>query len=153
MSSTINYGSLMHKAMRTLIREVLTQVQKDGLPGAHHFFITFDTTHPDAVLADWLRERYQSDMTVVMQNWYEDLEVNEDGFGITLNFGDAPESLYIPYESILTFVDPSLEFGLRFEQHDEDEDEEEEVEEAEMVEAEPPKHDAEIVSLDVFRKT
>ena len=120
MSRTIDYGNLMHDAMRSLIRNVLQDVADNGLPGAHHFFITFDTSHPDAELADWLSDRYPDEMTVVMQHWYDGLEVTNDGFSITLNFGDAPEPLYIPYDAIRTFVDPSVEFGLRFEQQEED---------------------------------
>ena len=123
MSRNIDYGNLMHEAMRGLIRKVLTDVAANGLPGAHHFFITFDTSHPDAELADWLSDRYPGEMTVVMQHWYDNLEVGEEGFAVTLNFGDAPEPLYIPYDAIKTFVDPSVEFGLRFEtQSDEDDD-------------------------------
>nr|WP_309504581.1 ClpXP protease specificity-enhancing factor SspB [uncultured Roseovarius sp.] len=149
MSGTIDYGNLMHRAMRGLIQEVLKEVRDNGLPGAHHFFITFDTTHPDARLADWLKERYPTEMTVVMQHWYDNLEVDETGFGITLNFGDAPENLFVPYDAIQTFVDPSVEFGLRFETQENEDEEETEVEE----DAAPPvKTDAEIVSLDSFRK-
>ncbi|EBA17653.1 hypothetical protein RSK20926_17982 [Roseobacter sp. SK209-2-6] len=157
MSREIDYGNLMHNAMRGLIRNVLQEVVDHGLPGNHHFFITFDTNHPDAQLADWLKDRYPGEMTVVMQHWYDNLTVDEDGFGVTLNFGDAPEPLYIPYDSIETFVDPSVEFGLRFETADEqageDEDESEEIVE-EGDEAEEPKKPAEadVVSLDSFRK-
>ena len=93
MSRSIDYGKLMHQAMRGLIQRVLVGVQDNGLPGLHHFFITFDTQHPDARLADWLKERYPSEMTVVMQHWFDNLEVTEDGFSVTLNFGDAPENL------------------------------------------------------------
>ncbi|KIC48879.1 ClpXP protease specificity-enhancing factor SspB [Tateyamaria sp. ANG-S1] len=167
MSRSIDYGNLMHEAMRGLIRKVLTDVSKNGLPGAHHFFITFDTSHPDAELADWLSDRYPGEMTVVMQHWYDNLDVGSEGFAVTLNFGDAPEPLYIPYDAIKTFVDPSVEFGLRFEtQADEDDD---------SVPAPPPEilpsrapaapkpadeaknggkdgKDADIVSLDSFRK-
>ena len=121
MKTSIDYGNLMHRAMRGLIREVLEDVAEHGLPGDHHFFITFDTTHPDVELAQWLTDRYPTDMTVVMQHWYENLDVGEDGFSVTLNFGDAPEPLYIPYDAIKTFVDPSVEFGLRFETQEEDE--------------------------------
>ena len=110
----------MHDAMRGLIRRVLEDVSERGLPGEHHFFITFDTAHPDAELADWLSDRYPGEMTVVMQHWYDKLDVGADGFAVTLNFGDAPEPLYIPYDAIRTFVDPSVEFGLRFEQQDGD---------------------------------
>lgn len=118
MTTGINYGSLMHQAMRGLIRTVLEDVQRDGLPGEHHFFITFDTGHPDVEIADWLSDRYPGEMTVVMQHWFDNLEVTDDGFAVTLNFGDAPERLYIPFDAVLTFVDPSVEFGLRFESMD-----------------------------------
>ncbi|WP_424833725.1 SspB family protein [Ruegeria sp.] len=154
MSQDIDYGTLMHTAMRGLIKTVLTDVSKNGLPGAHHFFITFDTRQDGVELADWLRQRYPDEMTIVMQHWFENLEVGEDGFAITLNFGDAPEPLYIPYLAIKTFVDPSVEFGLRFEST-EDEEEEPQIHE-ETIEVEPeeeePHHDADVVSLDSFRK-
>jgi hypothetical protein len=162
MSRTIDYGNLMHDAMRSLIRNLLLDIADNGLPGAHHFFITFDTSHPDAELADWLSDRYPGEMTVVMQHWYDNLEVTNDGFSITLNFGDAPEPLYIPYDAIRTFVDPSVEFGLRFEQQDEDGKKAvvEEVDpplpqtdESELEVEEEPVKAAEIVSLDSFRKT
>lgn len=161
MSRGIDYGNLMHDAMRGLIRRVLDDIAERGLPGDHHFFITFDTGHPDAELADWLSDRYPGEMTVVIQRWYENLDVGDDGFSVTLNFGDSPEPLYIPYDAIRTFVDPSVEFGLRFEQQDKAEQlhvaEEEplpQTEEAELEvkEEEAPTKEAEIVSLDSFRK-
>ena len=159
MTDTLDYGSLMHRAMRGLIFNVLEQVRDHGLPGNHHFFITFDTTHPDVQLADWLKDRYPEEMTVVIQHWFDNLEVREDGFSITLNFGDQPEPIQIPFDAIQTFVDPSVEFGLRFENQDTDEIEEE----AEANETEPsaeatetsdtePRQEAEVVSLDQFRR-
>lgn len=155
-NQTIDYGNLMHKAMRGLIYEVLTDISNNGLPGNHHFFITFDTMHPDVEIADWLSDRYPGEMTIVIQHQYESLTVTEIGFSITLSFGENPEPLYVPYDSIKTFVDPSVEFGLRFETQD---DEEEDTPEAPMqVMAEPeesenkPQKDAEVVSLDQFRK-
>ncbi|MFT5744130.1 MAG: hypothetical protein ACI86S_002209 [Paracoccaceae bacterium] len=158
MTRTIDYGNLMHRAMRGLIQKVLTDVGKNGLPGEHHFFITFDTMHPDVQIADWLSDRYPGEMTVVIQHWFENLKVTDDGFAITLSFGDSPEPLYIPYDSIKTFVDPSVEFGLRFEsQDDEDNDDDADIHpEApmdEMVEPDEAGHpEAEVVSLDSFRK-
>ena len=167
MTGSIDYGRMMHRAMRGLIQEVLNDVRDNGLPGAHHFFITFETTHPGVRLADWLKDRYPSEMTVVMQHWFEDLEVLENGFGVTLNFGDNPENLFIPYNSIQTFVDPSVEFGLRFESQENEADDTEtmseltaETETVATIQAEqdeqkkPPKGDAkaEVVSLDNFRK-
>jgi hypothetical protein len=157
MTDTLDYGSLMHRAMRGLIFNVLEQVRDHGLPGNHHFFITFDTTHPDVQLADWLKDRYPEEMTVVIQHWFDNLEVREDGFSITLNFGDQPEPIQIPFDAIQTFVDPSVEFGLRFENQDMDEEEEEADETEPSAEAtetsdEEPRQEAEVVSLDQFRR-
>lgn len=159
--ATIDYGNLMHDAMRGLIRRVLDEVAEHGLPGAHHFFISFDTGHPDVEIADWLSDRFPEDMTVVMQHWFENLDVDDDGFAVTLNFGNNPERMYIPFDAIRTFVDPSVEFGLRFETQDVDEDDGDD-------DPRPPsgpapdgpassvsdaeEKDAEVVSLDSFRK-
>ena len=154
MADEIDYGNLMHNAMRSLIRDVLTEVKNNGLPGEHHFFITFDTNHTEVEMAPWLKERYPTEITVVMQHWYDDLEVRDDGFSVTLNFGDTPEHLVIPYEAILTFVDPSVEFGLRFEiGEEEDNDAEPEVSNSDKANTEKAKKETgQIVSLDSFRK-
>lgn len=173
MSDHIDYGNLMHDAMRSLIRKVLGDVAQDGLPGQHHFFINFDTHHQDVQITDWMHDRFPDDMTIVLQNWFEDLEVRQDGFAVTLNFGDMPERLYVPYDAIQTFVDPSVEFGLRFELQEEhhpdlhlagDEDlldeeeqsapapEEEDAEAGFAEDVKEKQQDAEVVSLDSFRK-
>jgi hypothetical protein len=154
VTRSIDYGNLMHKHLRGLIQDVLGDVAANGLPGGHHFFITFDTQHPDVEIADWLGDRYPGEMTIVIQHWFADLEAGDEGFSVTLNFGDNPEPLYVPYDAIRTFVDPSVEFGLRFETqgaalgpglNDEDEGAAEEDEPEERPEAE-------VVSLDKFRK-
>ncbi len=157
MSDTINYGALMHQAMRGLIARVLSDVARDGLPGEHHFFITFATGHPGVELPDWLRERYPDSMTIVMQEWFRDLTVADDGFSVTLNFGNQEVPMTIPFDSILTFVDPSVEFGLRFEASEMDAEDDEESEmiilDDEQDDADDrPDTDAEVVSLDSFRK-
>ena len=149
MAKKIDYGKLMHQAMRSLIRKVLEDVGKTGLPGDHHFFITFNTLHRDVEMADWLRARYPDEMTVVMQHWFADLSVTEDGFSITLNFGEQPESLYIPFDAVRTFVDPSVEFGLRFETQDADEPPEPPEPPSDP---DQPAPEADVVSLDSFRK-
>jgi uncharacterized protein len=151
MARSIDYGNLMHRAMRGLIQTVLTDVSKNGLPGTHHFFITFDTTHPDVAIADWLRARYPAEMTIVVQHWFENLVVTDDGFTITLNFGDNPEPMVVPFDAVRTFVDPSVEFGLRFETHSDDDDEDDD-DEAEDDAPEGGRKAAEVVSLDKFRK-
>jgi len=164
-TQSIDYGTLMHKAMRGLIFEVLTDIADNGLPGAHHFFVTFDTMHPDVEIADWLSDRYPGEMTIVIQHQYESLTVSDQGFSITLSFGDSPEPLYIPYDAIKTFVDPSVEFGLRFETQEDDEDATAmsphaeadagpapEAPMREMAEPDDAPKEAQVVSLDQFRK-
>lgn len=151
MAKSIDYGNLMHRAMRGLIQTVLKDVAANGLPGEHHFFITFDTTIDGVQMADWLRSRYPGEMTVVVQHWFENLIVTDEGFSITLNFGNQPEPLVIPFDSVRTFVDPSVEFGLRFETHAED-DEDEEDEDGPEDDPTPPQGEAQILRLDKFRK-
>ena len=139
--------------MRTLIFDVLKDVEKSGLPGEHHFFITFDTTVEGVEISEWLRQRYPEEMTIVIQHWFDGLNVKEEGFDITLNFGDQPESLVVPFLAILTFVDPSVEFGLRFEQNEDDEQPKfSEMEKANDQEKKSSKKKGDVVSLDSFRK-
>lgn len=157
MSDSLDYGSLMHRAMRGLIYNVLEQVRDHGLPGNHHFFITFDTTHPDVQIASWLIDRYPTEMTIVIQHWFDNLVITEDGFSITLNFGDQPEPIKIPFDAIHTFVDPSVEFGLRFENQDADdfddnEDEHQDADPSDEALDDEPRQAAEVVSLDQFRR-
>ena len=156
MTQTIDYGTLMHRAMRSLIQEVLIDVASDGLPGEHHFFITFDTMHPDVEIADWLSDRYPEEMTIVMQHWFDNLDVTDEGFAVTLNFGDAPEPLYVPYDAIRTFVDPSVEFGLRFETQEDEAPSPTPVDDDFDIDEPTAKNtkdgDSGVVSLDSFRK-
>ncbi len=158
MNDRFHYGQLMHKAMRGLMAEVLQSVADDGLPGEHHFFITFDTHHPGVDIAPYLKERYPDEMTIVIQHWFADLTVLADRFSITLNFSDSPEILVVPFDSIKTFVDPSVEFGLRFDAQEDGEGDEDIVlepvdKDEEIAEDEPAKAPGgDVVSLDTFRK-
>jgi hypothetical protein len=154
MTRQIDYGRLMHRAMRGLIQQVLAQIAHDGLPGDHHFFITFDTRHPEVQMAEWLHVRYPEEMTIVLQHWFDALEVTDEGFSVVLNFGNSPEPLVIPFDALRTFVDPSVEFGLRFEtamsSGDDDDTEDEDATEDPEPDPSPPR--GEVVSLDKFRK-
>lgn len=153
--ATLNYGNLMQKAMRRMMADVLAQVAENGLPGEHHFYISFETGHPGVDIPDWLRETYPDEMTIVLQEWYDDLAVTSDRFSVTLNFSDTPQTLVIPLEAVRTFVDPSVKFGLKFEEHDGDEEDAFEVEDLDDAEApneDAPTGSADVVSLDKFRK-
>ena len=152
MTGSIDYGGMMHRAVQGLIAQVLRDVARTGLPGEHHFFISFDTTEPGVEMAPWLRERYPETMTIVLQEWFQDLDVTDDGFAVTLNFGDQLERLAIPFEAMRSFVDPSVEFGFRFEaQPRDDEDEGEDDDDPDGGDDDPP-GGAEVVSLDRFRR-
>ena len=158
--SGIDYGGMMHRAMQGLIARVLEGVARDGLPGDHHFFITFDTREDGVEMADWLCERYPEEMTIVIQSWFENLIIDDEGFDITLNFGNSPEPLRIPFDALRTFVDPSVEFGLRFETQDSDDDEEDEDAEYQLDDDQGgddspddiPPGGGEVVQLDRWRK-
>ncbi|MBS0236658.1 MAG: hypothetical protein JSS50_04905 [Proteobacteria bacterium] len=118
----IDYGKLVDDAMHIIVFKVLKLVGERGLPGEHHFFISFLTRHPGVVLSEMLRNKYPREMTVVMQYQYQDLKVDSRGFGVTLSFSGRKESIYIPYSAITTFADPSVQFGLQFREMDHDED-------------------------------
>jgi hypothetical protein len=153
MAKGINYGQLMQRALRRFLADVLTQVAREGLPGKHHFFITFDTTHPGVDMADSLRDRYPEEMTIVLQEWFQDLAVMKDRFSVTLNFGNVPEPIVVPFDSIKTFVDPSVEFGLKFDAQEEGETAMRDEPGPQSKPAKPrPSGEGEVVSLDQFRK-
>ena len=111
----IRYDILTQDALRGVVRQVLTDAAKKGLPGEHHFFITFDTKAPGVRLSARMREQYPEEMTVVLQHQFWDLKVGEDNFEVGLSFGGIPESLLVPFEAIKSFFDPSIQFGLQFE--------------------------------------
>ena len=115
----IRYDVLAQDALRGVIRKVLTEVQKTGLPGDHHFFITFLTSAPGVRLSTRLREKYPELMTIVVQHQYWDLTVTETVFEIGLSFSDIPERLLIPFSAIRGFYDPAVNFELEFDVRDE----------------------------------
>ena len=111
----IRYDILTQDALRGVVRQVLTDAAKKGLPGEHHFFITFDTKAPGVRLSARMREQYPEEMTIVLQHQFWDLKVSDDNLEVGLSFGGVPENLLVPLESIKSFFDPSIQFGLQFE--------------------------------------
>ncbi len=115
---TIDYDTLTQDAMRGVVRTVLTQAAKSGLPGDHHFYISFDTSASGVVLSKRLKDKYPSEMTVVLQHRFWDLSVDDDGFEVKLTFDGIPERLVVPFAAIRVFFDPSVRYGLQFEDPD-----------------------------------
>jgi len=110
----IRYDILAQEALRGVMRKVLAEVARTGLPGNHHFFITFMTGAPGVRISSRLRERYPEQMTIVIQYQYWDLKVTETGFEVGLSFSDVPEKLEIPFSAVRGFYDPSVSFELEF---------------------------------------
>ena len=110
----MRYDVLTQEAMRFVVRHALERAASEGLPGDHHFFIAFQTKHPGVEMSADLRERHPEEMTVVLQHRFWNLEVHNDAFEVDLTFNNVPQHLFIPFEAIKTFYDPSVEFGVQF---------------------------------------
>jgi len=121
----IRYDLLAQEALRGVVRKVLSDIGKQGLPGDHHFYIAFDTNYPGVRLSQRLREQYPNEMTIVLQHQFWDLSISDYAFEVGLSFGNVPERLVIPFDAIKGFFDPSVQFGLQFEVIDLDDNEEE----------------------------
>lgn len=118
----IRYDLLVQDALKGVVRKVLIDA-KDGLPGEHHFYISFQTDFPGVRLSNRLREKYPQEMTIVLQHQYWDLNVTEHTFEVGLSFSGIPERLLIPFDALTGFFDPSVQFGLKFDSQDDDEEE------------------------------
>jgi hypothetical protein len=111
----IRYDILAQEALRGVVRTVLVDVAKKGLPGEHHFKITFATGAPGVRLSERMRTQYPETMTIILQHQFWDLHVDDDGFEVGLSFGGAPELLAIPFDAVTAFYDPAVQFGFQFE--------------------------------------
>ncbi len=110
----LDYHAMVQRALLSVLREALVEVAEEGLPEDHHFFIGFRTADPGVAVPSFLRERYPEEMTVVLQNQFWDLEVDDEGFSVTLAFGGSRHPIFVPWEAVITFVDPPAEFALQF---------------------------------------
>jgi len=167
MSTTIDYKKLMYEAMQGVVRRALEIFAEEGrAPHSHSFYITFRTRHPGVELAPALVEAYPDVMTIVLQHQFWDLQVDEEGFSVGLSFSSTPHVVKIPFAAVVSFADPPAEFGLRFVPPEELEDEPAlgpvpvsdrparapaPAPKAGPEEAEPPR-EAQVVSIDAFRK-
>ncbi len=110
----LKYDLMVEEALRGVVGRSLTHAAKHGLHDGHHFYITFRTDDPGTQVSQRLRERYPSEMTIVLQYQFWDLEVTQEGFSVTLSFGEVPENLIVPFPAVIAFADPSVQFGLQF---------------------------------------
>jgi hypothetical protein len=144
----LRYDKMVEAALRGVVREALARAAANGLPGAHHFYITFRTHFPGLRLPDDLARQYPEEMTIVLEHQFWELEVGEQSFSVTLSFQNRPERLTIPFEAITAFADPAVKFGLQF-QPTADAPPAEAAAPAEPEKADKP---GEVVALDAFRK-
>ena len=113
--SLIPYDEIVQEALRDVVGRVLGEVERSGgLPGGHHFYITFQTRHPGVSIPKHLSERFPEEMTIVIQNRFWDLKVEDDAFSVGLSFGGVPATLRVPFAAVTDFVDPAVDFSLKF---------------------------------------
>jgi hypothetical protein len=154
----MRYDVIVEEALRSVVKRSLETAAENGLPGNHHFYITFRTDFPGVEIPAFLTERYPEEMTIVLQFQFYGLEVDAEKFGVTLKFNNTPERLTIPLAAITVFADPSVNFALQFQFEELEEDEEaggegDETDPAsESGEKKPSEKTGEVVSLDQFRR-
>jgi hypothetical protein len=112
----LRYDRMVEAALRGVVREAIAQAAENGLPGGHHFYITFKTNASGVDISDHLRTKYPEEMTIVIEHQFWDLTVTDDSFAVTLSFNNRPERLTVPFTAIGAFADPSVKFGLQFQE-------------------------------------
>ena len=118
MNDRFHYDTLVDDALRSVVKRVLVQVAEKGLPGSHHFYISFRSTDPGVELPDYLRAKYPEEMTIVLQHQYWDLVIHDDFFEVSVSFNKQQEHIKVPFMALSAFVDPSVRFGLQFDRKD-----------------------------------
>ena len=159
--SLLPYETWMEQALRRVVQTALDHAARHGLPGAHHFYITFRTDHPGVVIPPRLRAQYPQEMTIVLQHQYDHLVVDDEAamFSVRLSFGGIPATLAIPFAAVVGFADPAVRFALQFhaleDEADGADDEApppDEAGEPQEPPPPPPSSEPQVVSLDAFRR-
>ena len=154
VESLLPYEEWTEAAMRQVVVRALAHVATNGLPGDHHFYVTFRTDHPGVVMPPRLRAQYPQEMTIVLQHQFWELKMDEEAglISVGLSFGGVPSTLVIPTDALVAFADPHVRYGMRF--HPEQEPPTQEAPEAgaEQTEAAPAPAEPQVVSLDAFRR-
>ncbi len=148
----LNYAQFMDRAFRSVIAEAMAHVAEHGLPGEHHFYITFRSDHPGVEMPDWLREEHPTNLSIVLQHEFYDLTVEKEFFSVQLTFRDRPASLRVPLDAVEIFADPAVQFGLRFQQEESTREEDaDSAKDGARIEELSTEDDSKVVSLDAFR--
>ena len=152
--SLIPYDEIVQEALRDVVGRVLGQIERTGaLPGEHHFYITFKTGMPGVSIPKHLTERFPDEMTIVLQHRFWDLKVEQDAFSVGLSFGGVPSTLHVPFAAVTDFVDPAVDFSLKFQANGADEGHEEHEEaENDAPQVEKADDGSNVVSVDFTRK-
>ncbi len=158
-SSYLRYDKMVERALRSVVREAVEEVIKDGLPDEHHFYITFSTEHDGVKIPDYLKERYPGEMTIVLQYQFHDLSIDDEFLKVTLSFNNVPERLVVPVEAITIFADPAVNFALQFQpvagdgsRDDDGFDDLDGDDTSDTSKADDTGKKGEVISLDSFRK-
>jgi len=157
MQDLIGYDEIIENSMRSVIFETLKKIEKTGLPGKHYFVVNFLTQFPGVTVPKMILEKYPDEMTIAIQYQYKNLIVENNHFKISLSFGGKFEKLIIPYKSITSFADPSMNFALKFSMNYPEDDRNimEDIEDSKPANKSKPKEvdlSAKVISLDAFRK-
>lgn len=153
--TTLRYDKMVEDALRGVVKACLSQALETGLPGDHHFYITFHTKAPGVSIHESLHQRYPDEMTIILQHQFWDLKMTDDVFEVTLSFDSVPRPLVIPFAAITSFFDPSVQFGLKFEVTDQEAPQAfEPAANADLAQDEAESDDApgQVITLDAFRK-
>lgn len=151
--SLIPYDEIVQEALREVVGRVLREVeQSGGLPGGHHFYITFKTRMPGVSIPKHLAERFPDEMTIVIQHRFWDLKVEEQLFSVGLSFGGVPSTLVVPFAAVTDFVDPAVDFSLKFQANAPDEHEEHDEPENDVPVVTPVEDGSNVVSVDFTKK-
>ncbi|MGB1077416.1 MAG: SspB family protein [Bdellovibrionales bacterium] len=155
---TLRYDKMVEGALRSVVRDAVQEVVENGLPGDHHFYITFLTEFPGVDIPDYLKDRYPGEMTIVLQFQFEDLYVDDEVLKVSLSFNNKPEILTVPLAAISIFADPSVNFALQFQPLDHDHDDlpdpdgDDSDDEDSASSSKGDDATGEVISLDQFRK-
>ena len=151
--SLIPYDEIVQEALREVVGRVLHEIEKTGgLPGGHHFYITFNTRVPGVEIPRHLAERFPEEMTIVIQHRFWDLKVEDDQFSVGLSFGGVPSTLVIPFGAVTDFVDPAVDFSLKFQANGAPEGHDDHDEPGNDLPLEPVEDGSNVVSVDFTRK-